>query len=545
MATKKIASRFCKKCGNEGMKKDGLTTNVGSQKQRYRCNGCGFKTTAPCKTVPKLPNVVPMRDTLPVAKRYIITSAQNATPVHKPTWKAILQAAAYYDAELVVIPGRYKNPTSQWTQNNKDHEWWAPEVAPYLYRLKQWTKLNERLVLAGDMKVEWAAHAPLNGMDGLTKDRSGIIGHGSRAMRTIPTPQHRHPKQMYTTGTVTERNYTDTKRGRIADFNHCLGGLLVELNGDTFHVRELNATKNGSFIDLDLEFTAKEVRLAPPALALAMGDSHIRWIKEGVVKATFTAPDSMMKLMTPRNLFWHDVIDFHSRNWHHENDPVTQYAKWKFGKECVRTEIEEGMAFVNEHTPDNCEAYVVSSNHERGIKKWLKTADWKKDPVNADLIIELQKMMKDTARMTRGGVACDDPFIFEAKKSAKPNVRFLELGESKVLADVEYTFHGDIGPNGSRGTTRNLSKLGVKVTKAHNHTAEIIDGCYSVGKSTGMLEYEEGSPSSHSNTHAGQYANGKRAMFTIINERYCLPRPKKPLGPQRVKKPPAMPGVAA
>jgi hypothetical protein len=143
-------------------------------------------------------------------------------------------------------------------------------------------------------------------------------------------------------------------------------------------------------------------------------------------------------------------------------------------------------------------------------------------------------MATDSARMTEGGVTYDDPFVSHAQKFAKANVQFLKRGESKMLAEVEYGFHGDIGPNGSRGTTKNLSKLGVKVTKGHNHTAEIIDGCYSAGKSTGMLEYEQGGPSSHTNSHVVQYANGKRAIVIIINGRYCLKRPKLKVPPVKV-----------
>ena len=84
---------------------------------------------------------VEMRTKLPKVNRYIVTAAQNATPIHKGFWQSLQQAAKYYDAELVVIPGRYKNPTSQWTQGNDEHEWWDNEVLPYLSH--GWIKLNE------------------------------------------------------------------------------------------------------------------------------------------------------------------------------------------------------------------------------------------------------------------------------------------------------------------------------------------------------------------------------------------------------------------
>ena len=46
-------------------------------------------------------------------------------------------------------------------------------------------------------------------------------------------------------------DYTDTKQGAIGAFNHRLGALIVEIDADVFYVRELNADRHGSFIDLD------------------------------------------------------------------------------------------------------------------------------------------------------------------------------------------------------------------------------------------------------------------------------------------------------
>lgn len=515
---------YCPKCRSGWIIRHGLTTNAGSEKQNYRCKSCGHRTTTPAKH-PDAAETVAMRRTLPKTKRYLITAAQNATPIHKSFWQAFLKCAEYYGAEIVVIPGRYKNPTSQWTQDNRDHEWWDPTVVPYL--CQGWIQLNDRMVIVGDVKVQWAARKPLVGLDALTKDMSGIIGHGSRALRSIATPQYKHPKLMYTTGACTVANYTDTKAGRLGKFHHTLGALIVEIDGDAFYARQLDATRDGSFIDLDTEFTPDKVRPAKRALSATIGDLHRRWVLQQVVEATFTAPDSLVNLTNPRYLIWHDVLDFHSRNHHHDDDWITRFSKWKHGIECVRTEMNEVIQFLNKHTPKGRQSVVVSSNHDRAAAKWLKKADFRNDPVNAEFYLECAQRVVKSVRKTSGGVAYDDAFVNYAKTLANENVYYLDAGESKALMRVEHGFHGDKGPNGSRGSTQNLSKMGIKVTKAHNHIAEIIDACYSVGKSTGMLEYEVGAPSAHTNSHVLQYANGKRTVITVINGRYCLKRPRK------------------
>jgi hypothetical protein len=492
-----------------------------------------IKTTTPKETtqteqeekVPEAKKNIHIKKRLPKAKVYIVTAAQNATPIHKATWKSLLQARDFYNAELVVLPGRYRNPTSLWTKKNENDEWWDSEVIPYLYGGR--LRLNENLEILGDLKIEWASHSPLVGMDAFTKGRSGIVGHGSRGLRSVATPQHKYPKIMLTTGACTmNNNYTPSRRGALGSFSHCLGGLIVEVDGDKFYVRQLDATKQGHFIDLNSEFTPDGVLPAKRALSVTMGDIHQRWVNQEVVKATFTAPDSLVNIVNPKYQFFHDITDSYARNHHHDNDWITKFAIHKSDIECVRTEIEDAIRFVNENTLKNRQSIIVSSNHDRAIAKWLKNADFRYDPVNAEFYLECALRAIRSARKTEGGVTYDDPFVSYAKMIAKANVRFLDIGESFVLDRVEYGFHGDIGPNGARGTTRNLSKLGVKVTKAHCHTAEIVDACYSVGTSANPLEYEQGGPSSHTNAHVVQYANGKRTLIFIIDGHYCLPRPE-------------------
>jgi len=524
LITKKIEHvGYCPKCGHDRLLKVGFTTNK-KAKQRYQCQSCNFTTTTPSAEPPKDLKAVPMRKVLPAVKRYVITSAQNATPIDKPTFETLKQVAKYYDAELVVIPGRYKNPTSQWNQNNKDHDWWDEAVVPYLCDGR--INLNDRLVMLGDVKIQWAAQTPLNGMDSLTKGNSGIVGHGSRGLRSIATPQYKYPKIMLTTGACTVSNYVDCKRGKIAEFNHCLGGLIVEIDGDAFYVRQLNATDEGHIIDLDMEFTPQEAYAAKPALSIALGDLHYPWPTPQVILTTFTAPDSLANVINPQYLIWHDVIDFHSRNHHHKEDWITQFGKAKFKIDSVRAEIENAIHFINEHTAEGCKSIIVSSNHDRAVARWLREVDFRKDPVNAEFYIDCAKRAMQSVKVTDGGIEYEDLFISIGKELASPNVQFLKQGESFILERVEYGFHGDLGPNGARGTTKNLSRIGVKVTKGHSHNAEIVDGCYSAGKFTGMLEYENGGPSNHTNSHVIQYSNGKRAIIFIIDGRFCLPRPE-------------------
>ncbi len=91
-----------------------------------------------------------------------------------------------------------------------------------------------------------------------------------------------------------------------------------------------------------------------------------------------------------------------------------------------------------------------------------------------------------------------------------------------MVAGVELGMHGDRGPNGSRGSIKNLRRIGVKSIIGHSHTPGIEEGCYQVGTSTVLnLEYANG-PSSWLNTHCLLYPNGKRTLVNIIDGKWRL-----------------------
>jgi hypothetical protein len=194
-------------------------------------------------------------------RRLLITSAQNATPVHKPFMKALETAANHLNAEIVVIPLRYKNPTSKWSSSQENAEVWDDAVTPYLCSERK--ALNKNLTLLGDIKVQPTATQPLTGFDAITHGESGILGHTKLQLRSIPTPQAKMPKLLTTTGACTVRNYTDSKAGKLGEFHHTLGACLVELDGAKFHMRQINGDKDtGTFQDLNSTYSPEWIENA-------------------------------------------------------------------------------------------------------------------------------------------------------------------------------------------------------------------------------------------------------------------------------------------
>jgi len=452
-------------------------------------------------------------------QRYLITAAQNATPVHREFLAALEVAAMHLGAELVVVPLRYRNPTSRWSAAQESDEWWAPEVEPFLFNQRK--KLHAHLVLAADVKTVPTASSPLSGFESLTGAESCIIGHPRMQFRAVPVPTGRMPKILSTTGVCTRANYTDSKAGKIGEFHHHLGAVLVELDGKRFHLRQINADRRtGSFIDLDKAYSPEGVADAPPALALVMGDTHVRVADPEVDAATF-GPGGIVETLQPEVLVWHDLIDGETANPHDAGDPFIAEAKRRAGRSDIRAEIAEAAAFVRERAKGR-RAVIVDSNHHAFLARWVVATDWRRDLRNAEFYLETAQLMLRSARMAPGGATYDDPFSHWMRELGAGHVRCLEADESYQVAGIELGMHGHRGPSGARGSLRNLSRLGAKVITGHSHTPGIEAGHYQVGTSSyRRLAYQRG-PSRALNTHCVIYANGRRSLITIVDGAWRL-----------------------
>lgn len=509
--TAQAADRACPKCGGKRLKRDGRADS--SARQRWTCTSCRHRTTNP--TAPAT-HAVEFKSALPAKRRFVITSAQNATPVFKPFLAALQRYCAARDAALIVIPYRYKNPTSQWNENNESFEWWSPEVVPYLYDGR--FNINAHLVVMADVKVQPTAVSPLSGLDSMTGSRSGIIGHPRVELKTVATPSHKLPKIMTTTGSLTQPNYTDTKTGKKGEFHHTYGATVVEVDGDTFHLRQIAACADGSFIDLDREYTATATRPAPPAEALVLGDVHVDFADPAVIAATLKGRGSLYSIVRPRRIVLHDLLDFYSRNHHHAKNPFVNIAKRSAGLDVVSAEIERACRFIDS-VPRDAEVVLVPSNHVDALARWIVDVDWRLDPLNAETYLETALAMVRSTKMTPNGSSTIDPFHHWARKMLKTasRCRFLRRDQSLEVKGVELNMHGDQGVNGARGSRKSFSLIGVKSIVGHSHAPGITDGAMQVGTSSRLrLEYN-GGPSNWLNTHAIQYANGKRTLVNIIN----------------------------
>jgi len=522
---------LCPRCKTRYMQKSGSTPGG---KLRWMCRAdtgdrevC-YTTTQPTKPV-QGQNKKPLGPTptysraLEPTETYIITAAQNITPVHRKGFASLLRAKRHLKAELLVIPLRYKNPTSVFSKDQQDQEKWGKHVTPYLWSVRK--MLNSNLVLLADIKTQPTASEPLSGFESITMGESGILGHTKVQTRVIPTPSHKFPKILMTTGACTVPNYTDTKAGKKGEFHHSLGAIIVEVRGKTFHIRRVHINKSsGEFTDLDKTYSPTGVRKAERPLALVMGDTHVDFIDPKVEKATF-GKGGIVETLNPQALVWHDVLDSYSVNPHHKNNPFMSAAKRFAGKDLVKEEVQRAVDFVCARTTPARPSIIVGSNHNDFVSRYMKSQDWREDVSNSKFYLETALHLVNHSSIGPNGLVMPDPFAYWFKKLAKgddKHVRILGRDESYTKGGVEMGLHGDQGSNGARGSIRNLRRVGVRSIIGHSHSPGEEEGCVQVGTSTLLrLEYTSG-PTSWLNSHCVLHADGKRQLIHIIDGNWRL-----------------------
>lgn len=456
-----------------------------------------------------LPTIEPTR-----AERYVITYAQNATPAHLGFLASLKTYCEARDARLVVIPGRYRNPTSVWTQGQEHDEWWAAELAPYLFAGRMQIG---RLVVYGDISIQPTAVRPVSSFEVFAGQNSAVFGHTKIEYRTIPSNTRYYPRILTSTGACTVPNYVAAKAGKKGEAHHTLGACVVERDPRLFHIRQIYADEDGVFTDLDRIYTPDGVRVAPRPEALMTADIHEIKMDPVVDMATFRGPESICGVLHPKRIIYHDLLDFDTRNHHTRDDFQNRYERASGrANDFVRYELDRAIDYID-RTPEDAEPIIVRSNHDAAFDRWLKEADWKADPVNARVFIDTWSAMLDDFDQT--GV-WPDAFELYYRRRGKGRAKFLRDDDSFVIGGVEYGQHGHIGINGARGSLQSLSKLGTKISFGHVHSPGIWDGAMAGGVGGLDQKYNRRGFSSWLSTHIVHYDSGARTLVTVVDGRW-------------------------
>jgi len=497
----------CPHCGSTAAVSRGTRQNVdGLLFRRYACKGCSRYYSV--QSMDKFQSTSEI-----IGEKFVITSAQNDTPINLFFLMTLKSYCSIHGATLIILPVKYMVDISE------PEIIWHPSIAEYIKDSS--VTLTDGLRMLGNINISPAIESPIAGLDYLSKGDSLIIGHPQLQMKTLAVNSVDHPAIITTTGSVTLPNYSETKQGEKARFNHSFSAIVVEKDINQFHLRVLNADENGGFYDIDGYYDAGGRTDLKYVEALITGDEHALFASPLVKAATYTNKDSMVKVLKPKRIVRHDVLDCYSVSHHHKNNFLTKYGKHKTSTDIMEDELKLTLEHIDSTTPSYSENIIVASNHNDHLYRWLNEADPKIEPWNAKLYHHLMYRMLDKMTITDKTFEFMNPFeLWVSEQKHKSKITFVGRDEAYKICEIEISNHGDLGTNGSRGSLLQYSRLAFKTIIGHSHSPGINKGAYQVGTSSNLkLEYSKG-PSSWLNTHCVVYPNGKRQLIHIINGKW-------------------------
>jgi hypothetical protein len=397
---------------------------------------------------------------------------------------------------------------------------WDPIFDPYLLSTERDIGKNVRIL--GDLFLLPTIENPIGGFDVLSKGKTIIVGHTQYQMKSLPRPLSEAPIMLTSTGSVTKPNVNfHTKTGKKAVFNHSYSALYLSVinegeDDEEFHIRALNWDGEG-FYDLDGYYYGHRFRKIQKVEALVTGDEHVVEIDPEVEQCLYGV-GGVVATLKPKTIVRHDVFDAISIS-HHKKGMVLKLANHESqDKNDLQSELDTTCDFIVSTTPKSAETWIVASNHNEHLDRWLQDPDSNLDKKNARLYHWLMWKKMRPESQSQGAFE----LYFKARHPEVKNVIFLDRDTPYLVHGIDVGMHGDRGANGSRGSSNQFAKYTNKTISGHSHQPSVNKGSYIVGTSSKMkLEYTSGA-SSWMHTMCIIYDNGKRQLVNIINGKWFV-----------------------
>lgn len=436
------------------------------------------------------------------AKRYVVTTAVVGCDVDDAFLASLRSYCRERRAELIVMvaadPASRKSPGG--------YGYISKKLAG-CHILGEDVQLNDALRLSTAMMSAKQIN-PETGLQRITKG-CAVYASPKQRMQSIPH-SGTTPRLFLTTGAITVPGYeTDlymSKRtAHIAEHDHVMGALVFEIESEQiFHVRQIRASDNGSFTDVARKYTGERSNRNVRAGGLVLGDYHAAQITE----ESKAAIASIVDATKPEAIVLHDLFDGQSINPFEQGRTITRGRMAARGGLSLEDELRktrDELAWVAGMTE---RVFVVRSNHDAFLDRYLEDARFKDEPWNSAIALRLALALHEGRNALEAGI--------EMCGGSPGNVVWLRRDESHQIAGIEIGHHGHRGPNGAKGTPKNLEATLGDAVIGHSHSPGILRGIFSVGTSTDLrLSYNEG-PSSWCQTHCLIHKDGGRQLVTVI-----------------------------
>lgn len=431
--------------------------------------------------------------------KFIVTGVVQGAEPCIPFIQSLRRMARHYSAELVFLPMRAHVRPNE-AQPGYFHEYFHPAI-------ERGEMVSEfvfnRHLKASDFHLNPQMILSLTGLDRFT-DTSVLIAHPKLFMRHIAVGHNKTPRVIHTTGVCTLGDYQTNRMGALASLDHTIGAILVELDGDSFHLRQLECMDGATVIDLGTCFHPEGRRSKAKCVSLTLGDVHAGQHDD---KALAFGRE-LAELLSPEYINVHDLVN---------GLPISHHLQ---GRILERLHLPESVTTLDQEMTvtrqvlqqikswSNATINIVKSNHDQFLHRYLSSGRWINDSVN----------VKTAALMFAAAVAGRDPL----KEAVDPEgiATWFTRETDFTLNDIQQAAHFDMGPNGAKATPASLEKTHGKATGGHTHSAFIWRGIWGAGHSSHPRHgYNEGA-SNWTQSNVVQYDTGARQIITLIKGRW-------------------------
>ena len=499
-----------RECGGKSpshaiMESRGLTRNTA----RYHFGTIKALDDAARRSEGSLFSDVPLADLKPVSQlygqRFIVTTAVVGCEVNLPFLQAMRTYANVNEAEILVVP--CADPASQRSPNGKGRldrrlTEYGCTILPY-----QDYDLNDNLKILG-VRLSAKMIKPLTGLPRFgSRGTSLIVASPKQSLEYVATVL-KHPHAIMTTGACTVPDYrSDHHRSHrtafFAEQDHVIGAVIVEIKSDKiFDFRHIEADDRGGFFDWGTYYDATSKVEAPPE-AIVMGDWHSAILDHRCGFFAMTNPFNAKKI------FLHDSFDGATPEVNHHAMKAINSFDYNVRPLSLQDELAKWCADLSQLSEVYEEVYIVPSNHDDRLTRWLSEGKFVKDVRHKKIGSELN------AAMHRGEYPLE--YWFRKQCPDAQGVIFIKTHDVVTVGRVNLSSHGHRGSNGARGSMPGFDQsLGYNI-HGHTHSAAIFRQSGRVGHSCDLdlVGYTEGS-SSWTHTHALVYPDGRYQLYNII-----------------------------
>lgn len=449
-----------------------------------------------------------LQNKIKTTKRFVITTAVSGKDLNVNFYKSIKNYCKRNNALLIVMPAadkyRIQEKNMVFDKTLKDELFCFSEI-----------KLNENLFLSSILLAPKQVK-PITGLSRLGQRHGSYIFASPKQFLEYVISSDTHekmPHAIMSTGCITESNYSSEnylseRSGHIADSDHVMGAIVVEIRDNKlFHFRQIQSDNDGSFIDLAVCYRPNG-KINKEEVDVVLGDWHVGSTSEICKKAI----KDMCKFLNVKDLILHDFFDGRSINHHILNQPLKMGMRAQEKNDCLLEEIKLGGEDINWlHSLIKGNLIFVRGNHDEFLERYLLAGTFMSDYKNQIFGLELAKSLTSNI----------DPLVYAYEnygdiKNKKRNV-WLYRDSSYKIGGVELGKHGDMGFNGAKASLSSLERAYGSCTVGHNHGAAIHRNVFRVGTMTHFkLDYNKKSPSTWTWTNCLQYKNGSRQLINYI-----------------------------